>query len=159
MRQARGGLEVAVQHERVEVGAVGPYDRSQLVVAANLREEAGVGKRLEDGAVQLAREVDVAGDAIAEAEPQPIATEHLDRSDLHNVHEPMSGQWLDRLRDSAILRLAPVRLQLRAVQRRPLAHELERTTRQIADEHDAALDRDDRMVLDVLSVEMRRHGG
>jgi hypothetical protein len=35
MRKARGRLEVAVQNERVEVGAVGPYDRSLPDSAVN----------------------------------------------------------------------------------------------------------------------------
>jgi hypothetical protein len=47
MREARGRLEIAVQDKRVKVGAVGPYDRSQLVVHANLRKEVWVRKGLE----------------------------------------------------------------------------------------------------------------
>jgi hypothetical protein len=43
MREARGRLEVAVQNERVEVGAVGPYDRSELIVHPSWRKEVGVG--------------------------------------------------------------------------------------------------------------------
>jgi hypothetical protein len=49
----RGRLEVAVQGKRVEVGAVGPNDRSEIIVHPNLRKEVGVGKRLEYGTVQL----------------------------------------------------------------------------------------------------------
>lgn len=47
MGEARGRLEVPVQHKGVEVCAVGPYDRPQLVVHANLREEVRVGEWLE----------------------------------------------------------------------------------------------------------------
>lgn len=156
MCEARGGLEVAVQHERVEVGAVGPYHRSKLIVHVNLREEVGVGERRKHRTMQLSREIDVTRDTIAEAEPQPIVTEHLDRCDSHDIHKPILGQRLNRLRSTAVLRPAPVRLQLRMVQRRPLAHELERATRQIADEHGTRVYRDDRMMLGVLSMEMRR---
>src|SRR5580704_4621207 len=38
----------------------------------------------------------------------------------------------------------------------PLAHELERTTRQLAHEHRAGFDRDHRVMLSVLSMEMGR---
>jgi len=69
MNEARGRLEVAVQHEGVEVRAVGPHDGPQLVVYANLRKEVGVGKWLEHGAVQLSCEIDISRAAIAEADP------------------------------------------------------------------------------------------
>jgi hypothetical protein len=57
-----------VQHEGVEVRAVGPYDGSQLVVYANLRKEVGVGEWLEHGAVQLSCEIDITRAVIAEAD-------------------------------------------------------------------------------------------
>jgi len=60
MGEARGWLEVPVQHERVEIGAVGPHDGSQLVIHAHLGEEIGIGERLERRAVQLAGEIDFA---------------------------------------------------------------------------------------------------
>jgi hypothetical protein len=47
------GLEVSVQYERIEVGSIGPYDGAQLVVHAHLCEIAGIGQRLEHGAMQL----------------------------------------------------------------------------------------------------------
>lgn len=56
MSEARRGLEVAVQHERVEVGAVRPRHGAQLVVHAHLREESRVGERLEYRPAQLAFE-------------------------------------------------------------------------------------------------------
>jgi hypothetical protein len=59
MNEARGRLEVAVQHEGIEIRTVGPYDGSQLVVHANLRKEVGIGKWLEHGAAQLSREIDI----------------------------------------------------------------------------------------------------
>ena len=59
MRKARRRLEVSVQDEGVEVGAVWPYDRAQLVIDSHLSKEVGVGKRLEYGAAQLSCEVDV----------------------------------------------------------------------------------------------------
>jgi hypothetical protein len=156
MRQARGRFEVAVQDERVEVGAVGPYDRPQLVIHANLREVVGVDKWLEHRAVQLAGEIYITGTAIAEAKPQPIVAKYLDRCDPRDIHSPILRKWVDRLRGAAILRSTPVHLKLGTVQCRPLAHELERATWQFADEYSAGLDRDDRTMLGVLSVEMRR---
>src|ERR1700704_954790 len=68
----------------------------------------------------------------------------------------MLRQRGDRLRSTAIPRPTPVRLQFRAVQRRPLAHKLERTTRQPSNEHRACLDRDHRMMLRVLGMKMGR---
>lgn len=35
-----------MQHEWVEIGAVGPYNRSKLIIDMNLREEVRVGKWL-----------------------------------------------------------------------------------------------------------------
>ena len=156
MRQARGRLEVAVQDKRIEVSAVGPHNRPQLIIDTNLREEAWVGKRLEHGTVQLSGEVDIARTAVAEAEPQPIVAENLDIRDPHEVHGPILRQRVDRLRRATVLCPAPVRLQLQTMQRRPLAHEFERTTRQLANEHRASLDRDHRMMRGVLSMEMGR---
>jgi hypothetical protein len=66
MNEARGRLEVAVQHEGVEVRTVGPHDGPQFVIYANLRKEVGVGKRLKHTAVQLACEIDITRAAIAE---------------------------------------------------------------------------------------------
>lgn len=142
MRQARGWLEVAVQDKRIEIGAVGPRDRPQLIIHTNLFEEAWVGKRLEHGTVQLPAEINIAGTAIAEAEPQSIVAENLNGRDSHEIHAPILRQRVDRLRSATVLRPTPVRLQLPTMQRRPLAHELGRTTRKLANEHRAGLDRD-----------------
>lgn len=46
MHNACGWLEVTMQDKRVEIGAVGPYDRPKVIIDTNLREEVGVGKRL-----------------------------------------------------------------------------------------------------------------
>lgn len=156
MRQARGRREVAVQDKRIEVGAVGPHDRPQLIIHTNLREKARVGKRLEHGTVQLPGEINITGTVIAEAKPQSIVAENLDGCDPHEVHHSILRQRVDRLRGATPLRANPVRLQLRTMQRRPLAHELERTNRQLAYEHRASFDRDHRMMLSVLSMEMGR---
>jgi hypothetical protein len=110
MREARSRLEVAMQDERVEVGAIGPYDRSELIVHPNLRKEIGVGKRLEHRTVQLSDEVDIAGTAIAEVEMQSVVAENFGRYDRYEVHDPILRQRVDRLRSTAILRPAPVRL-------------------------------------------------
>lgn len=57
INEVRGRLEVALQDERIEVRTVGPDDGPEVVVNAELREEAGVGKLLKDGAVQLSCEI------------------------------------------------------------------------------------------------------
>jgi hypothetical protein len=102
-REARGRLEVAVQDKRIEISAVGPHDRPQLIIHTNLREEARVGKGLEHGTVQFPGEIDIAGTAIAEAEPQSIVAENLDGRDAHEVHDPILRQRVDRLRSATIL--------------------------------------------------------
>jgi hypothetical protein len=47
MRDARGWLEVAMQDKRVKISAIGPYDRSKLIIDTNLCEEVRVSKGLE----------------------------------------------------------------------------------------------------------------
>lgn len=75
-----------MQDKRVEVGAVGPYDRPKLIIDANLREELGVAEGLEHVTSQISGEIDIARAAVAEAEPKSIVTENLYRRDLHVVH-------------------------------------------------------------------------
>ena len=53
MNEARGRLEVPVQYKGIEVGSVGPHDSAQLIIYLHLCEVAGIGQRLEDGAMQL----------------------------------------------------------------------------------------------------------
>ena len=77
MNEVGGRLEVAVQHEGVEVRSVGPDNGPKIVVHTNLRKEVGVGKWLEHRAMQLPCEIDVTRAAIAEADPQPVVTQHL----------------------------------------------------------------------------------
>jgi hypothetical protein len=50
----------------------------------------------------------------------------------------------------------PICLKLLAVEGRPLCHELERAARQFAHEHCRAVNRDHRMVLGVLRMEVGR---
>ncbi len=76
MSEARGRLEVSVQHEGIEVRAVGPHDGPQLVVDGHLRKEVRVGKWLEHEAVQLSCEIDITRTAVAEADPQQIVPQH-----------------------------------------------------------------------------------
>ena len=58
MDEARGRLEVPVQHEWIEIGAVGPGDGAELIVHPHLREEIRIAQRLEDRAVQLSGEIE-----------------------------------------------------------------------------------------------------
>jgi hypothetical protein len=116
MCEALGRLEVAVQHEGIEVRTVGPHDGPQLVVHSNLRKEAGVGKWLKDGAMQLSREIDISPAAVAETDPQPVMSQHSCGRDRYEVHDPHFRQRVDQLRGAATLCADPVCFELVAVQ-------------------------------------------
>ena len=156
MNETRGGLEVPVQHEGIEVGSVGPYDSAQLVVYLHLSEVAGIGQRLEDVAVQLPGEIDVACAAIAESKPELVVTKYVYRGDANELHVPILRQRVDGLGRTPILGPLPVDFQLIAVETRPLGHKLKRPTRETADQHLIAADQDRRVMLGVLGVEVRR---
>jgi hypothetical protein len=97
MNETRGRLEVPMQHEGIEVGSVGPHDGAQLVVYPHLSEIAGIGQGLEDGAVQLSGEIDLACAAVAEAEPELVVTKHVYRGDAYELHPPILRQRVDGL--------------------------------------------------------------
>lgn len=98
MNEARGRLEVPVQYKGIEVGSVGPHDSAQLIIYLHLSEVAGIGQRLEDGAMQLPGEIDVACAAIAETKPELVVTKHVYRGDANELHAPILRQWVDGLR-------------------------------------------------------------
>lgn len=154
MDEARGRLEVPVQHEGVEVGSVGPHDGAQLIVYLHLSEVARIGQRLKDGAVQLPGEIDVACGAVAEAEPELVVTKHIYRGDANELHAPILRQRVDGLGRTPVLGPLPVPFQLLAMQAPPLGHELERATREAAHEHVVAANHDRRMMLGVFGVEV-----
>jgi hypothetical protein len=145
-----------VQDKGIEVRSVGPHDGPEFVVDAGLRKEVGVGKRLKDGAMQLAREIDIARASIAEADPQMVVTEYLRGGDPYEVHRIILRQRVDRLGGAAVRCARPVCFELATVQSGPLCDEFERTSRQMTHQHVAAPDRDHRVVLGVLGMEMRR---
>jgi hypothetical protein len=107
MDETRGRLEVPVQHERIEVGSVGPHDGAQLVVHLHLSEIAGIGQRLEDGAVQLPAEIDVACAAVAEAKPELVVTKHVYRCDACELHALILREWVDGLGRTSVLSHLP----------------------------------------------------
>lgn len=115
MGQARRRLKVTVQHEWIEVRAVGPHYGPQLVVDANLRKEVWIGKRLEYRTAQLTAEIDITRTAIAEAKPQLVVAEDLCGRDPREEHCPILRQWVDRFRGVAGPRVLPVRFELLAV--------------------------------------------
>jgi hypothetical protein len=154
--EARGRLEVPVQHEGIKVGAVGPDHGAKLVVYSHLREEVRIGQRLEDRAVQLSGEIDVSLAAVAEAESEPVVTEHLYRCHCYENHRSILRQRIDRLGDGSAMHKLPVGLKLLAVQGRPLGHELERSAWQSAHQHRLAVNRDHCVVLGVLRMEVGR---
>jgi hypothetical protein len=154
--EARGRLEIPVQHEGIKVGSVGPNDGAQLVVYSHLREVTGIDQRLEYGAVQLAREIDIARAAVAKAKPELVVTKHVYRGDTYELHVPILRQRVDGLGRTPVLGPLPVRFQLLAVQTRPLGHELERATRKTADKHLVAADHNRRVMLGVLGMEVGR---
>lgn len=122
MDKTRGGLEVPVQHEGVEVCSIGPHDGAQLVVHAHLSEVAGIGQRLEHGTVQLPGEIDVACAAVTEAKPEFVVTKHIYRGDAYELHTPILRQRVDGLGRTPVLCPLPVGFQLIAMQTRPLGH-------------------------------------
>ena len=154
--EAGGRLEVPVQHEWVEVGAVGPYDSAEVIINSDLREEVRIGQRLEDRAMQFSGEIDVAPAAVAEADSEPVVAEHLYRCHRYEHHPSILRQRVDRLGNSSAMYALPICLELLAVEGRPLCHELERAARQFAHEHPRAVNRDHRMVLCVLRMEVGR---
>jgi hypothetical protein len=154
MSEARGRLEVAMQHEGIEIRTVRPYNGPQLVVHANLRKVVRVGEWLEHRATQLSCEIDIARAAIAEANPQPVVPKHFCGRDPHEIHRFILRQRLDRLRSAATLCTGPVRFELATVQIGPLRHESERASRQSTDQYLATPNRDHRVVLGVLGMEM-----
>jgi hypothetical protein len=89
MDEARGRLEVPVQHERIEISAIGPNDSAELVVNPHLREEVRIAQRLEDRAMQLSGEIDIAPAPIAEAKPKPVVAKHLNRCYGYEHHRPI----------------------------------------------------------------------
>lgn len=156
MNETRGGLEVPVQHEGIEVGSVGPYDSAQLLVYLHLSEVVRIGQRLEHGAMQLPGEIDVTCAAVAEAKPELVVTKHVYRGDAYELHAAILRQRVDGLGRTPVLGSLPVGFQLLAVQSRPLGHELERASRETADQHVVAADHNRRVMLGVLGVEVGR---
>jgi hypothetical protein len=63
-------LDAGVQELRGEVRTVRPDDGVKLWVKDEGTEVGGVPKRLEDGAIELAGQIDLTARAVAEAEPQ-----------------------------------------------------------------------------------------
>lgn len=55
MIEVGGWLEIAVQHQRIEIGAVRPDNGPELFVNTNLRKVIGVCERFEHRAAQLSR--------------------------------------------------------------------------------------------------------
>jgi hypothetical protein len=147
--EARGRLEVPVQDEGIEVGSVGPNNGAQLVVYMHLSEVAGIGQRLEHGAVQLPGEIDVACAAVAKAKPELVVTKYVYGGNANELHAPILRQRVDGLRKTTVLRPLPVCFQLLAVQTRPLGHELERPIRETAHQYFVAADHDRRVMLGV----------
>jgi hypothetical protein len=156
MHEARSGLEVPVQHEGIEVGPVRPHDGAQLVVYLYLSEVAGIGQRLEDGAVQIPGEIDIAFAAVAKAKRELVVTKDVYRGDANKLHAPILRQRVDGLGRTSVLGPLPVCFQLFAMQTRPLGHELERAAWETAYQHLITADHNRRVVLGVFSVEVGR---
>jgi hypothetical protein len=156
MDETRGRLEVPVQNQGIEVGSVGPHDSTQLIIDLHLSKVAGIRQRLEDGAMQLPSEIDVACAAIAEPKPELVVTKHVYRGDANELHASILRQRVDGLWRAPVLCSLPVCFQLLPVQARPLGHELERATRKTADQHLIAADHDCRVMLGVFGVEVGR---
>jgi hypothetical protein len=154
--EAGGRLEVPVQYEWIEIGAVGPDDSAEFVVHPHLREEGRIAQRLEDRAMQLSGEIDVAPTAVAEAESEPIVAEHLNRRHGYEHHRSILRQRVDRLGNGPAVYALPIGLKLLTMEGCPLCHKLERTAWQFAHKHPHVVNRDHRMVLGVLCMEVGR---
>lgn len=115
MNETRDRLEVPVQNQRVEVGSVGPHDGAQLVIYLHLSEVAGIGQRLEHGAMQLPGEIDVMCAAIAKAKPELVVIKHVYRGDTNELHTPILRQRIDGLWRAPVLCPLPVSFQLLSV--------------------------------------------
>jgi hypothetical protein len=156
VRETRSRFKVSVQNQGVQIGSVGPYDSTQLVIYLHLSEVAGIGQRLEHGAVQLPGEIDVACAAIAKTKPELVVAKHVYRGDANELHAPILRQRVDGLGRTPVLSPLPVDFQLLAVQTCPLGHELERPSGEAAHKHLIAADHDRRVMLGVLGVEVGR---
>src|ERR1700683_5707950 len=112
MDEVRGRLQVAVPHKWIEVRPVGPHDGPEVVVYATLCKIVGFGEWLEHRAMQVSCEIDITRAAIAEADPQPIVTEHLRGRDPYEVHRLILRQRVGRLRGAATPFAAPAPFQV-----------------------------------------------
>jgi hypothetical protein len=67
-------LMVAVEHVGIEVVTVWPYDGAKFGIDAHLAEVGGVLQRLSHRRPKIAREIDLADQAVGERQPQPEAS-------------------------------------------------------------------------------------
>ena len=115
-----------MEHVGVQVGAIGPHDRSELLVHAHLPKELRiVAEGFEHGSPQLSFEVDLAHRAVIEAEPEHKTFKWLDAEDTRCACAG-SWQWLNRIQGKVRLCPRPVRLQLGAMYPGPLLDEPQR---------------------------------
>ena len=64
-----------MQELRREICSVGPDNRVELRMQANTAKGGEIAERLEDGAVQLAAQVDFASEAITETQPDHVVSD------------------------------------------------------------------------------------
>jgi hypothetical protein len=81
-----GGLEVAVQNERIQVGAVRPHDGVGLRVDGDLGKEVGVLEWFEDRpAITEVGNIDLAYEPVVERHAKPVVAEDVDVSDANHL--------------------------------------------------------------------------
>jgi hypothetical protein len=85
---------VVVEHVGIEVVAVRSYDRAKSGINAHLAEVGRVFRRLSHRPPEIAREIDLADQAVGERQPQPEAIQRLDDGDPGKQTKGRSWQWI-----------------------------------------------------------------
>jgi len=80
-----GNAHIIVQELGREIGPIRPGERVKLRMDLELPEYSGIAQRLEDGAAESRRQIDLATRPVAEAEPHDVAG-HIARFDNVIVH-------------------------------------------------------------------------
>jgi len=155
-RGRHGWREVAVEHQRVEVGTVGPDNRPQVIVHTHERKKVGVREWFEHRPAELTAEVDVSHGSVAEADPQAVMPENLDARDLDRAHAPILGERGDRIREFAGENAVPIAFELISPEGGPLAHKAKCGRRKRALDDRSVGNPDHRVVLRVACAKVGR---
>ena len=111
-----------MKHERIEIGAVRPYDRPRVFVHPDLGEIRGVAQRLEHAFKSgCTPNVDLTLHPVVESQTEAVGTGLLYKNDARNHHRLLQrGDRLERLLSPG---QGPVLHELSLMLHRPLHHE------------------------------------